>query len=55
MARRPCRLVNLALGKEDSIAVGWFQIIKPEILNVKIGEFPVTSFTSITRLLERAA
>ena len=28
---------------------------KPEILNFKIRKFPVTSFTSITGLLERAA
>ena len=51
----PCRLVNLAFGKEDSIAVDRFQSTKPEILKLEIGMFPVTSFTSITGLLERAA
>ena len=48
-------MVNLALEKEDSIAVDWFQSIKHEILKFTIGKFPVTSFTSITGLLERAA
>ena len=48
-------MVNLALEKEDSIAVDWFQSIKHEILKFKTGKFPVTSFTSITGLLERAA
>ena len=47
-------MVNLALEKEDSIAVD-FQSIKHEILKFKTGKFPVTSFTSITGLLERAA
>jgi hypothetical protein len=51
----PCRLVNVAFGKEDSIAVDRFQGSKPEILKSKTGKFPVTSFTSITGLLERAA
>ena len=51
----PCRLVNFAFGKENSIAVDRFQSRKPEILKSKTGTFPVTSFTSITGLLERAA
>jgi len=29
--------------------------LEPEILKLEIGMFPVTSFTSITGLLERAA
>ena len=33
----------------------WFQSTNPEILKLKIGMFSVTSFTSITGLLERAA
>jgi len=33
----------------------WFQSTTPEILKFKIEMFPVTSFTSITGLLERAA
>jgi hypothetical protein len=45
-----CRSVNFAFEKEDSI-----QSTKPEILKLEIGMFPVTSFTSITGLLERAA
>jgi hypothetical protein len=49
------QVVNLACGKEDRIAVHWLQSTAPEILKVKIGEFSVTSFTSITGLLERAA
>jgi hypothetical protein len=49
----PWRLVNFAFGKED--AVDRFQSTKPEILQSKTGKFPVTSFTSITGLLERAA
>jgi hypothetical protein len=49
------QVVNLACGKEDRMAVHWLQSTAPEILKVKIGEFSVTSFTSITRLLERAA
>jgi hypothetical protein len=51
----PCGLVNFAFGKEDSIAVDRCQSTKPEILKSKTGKFPVTSFTSITGLLERAA
>jgi hypothetical protein len=51
----PRRLVNVAFGKEDSIAVHRFQSTKPEILKSKTEKFPVTSFTSITGLLERAA
>jgi hypothetical protein len=35
----PCRLVNFALGKEDSIAVDWFQSTKPEIWSSKVGCF----------------
>ena len=31
------------------MAVHWLQSTAPEILKVKIGEFSVTSFTSITR------
>jgi hypothetical protein len=34
--------------------VDWFQSTKPEILKFKIRKFLVTSFTSITGLLERA-
>jgi hypothetical protein len=47
--------VNFAFGKKNSIAVDRFQSRKPEILKSKTGTFPVTSFTSITGLLERAA
>jgi hypothetical protein len=31
----PCRLVNFAFGKEDSIAVDRFQSTKPEIFEVQ--------------------
>jgi hypothetical protein len=48
-------LVNVVRGKENSIAVDWFQSTEPEILKFKTGAFPVTSFTSITGLLEKAA
>jgi hypothetical protein len=48
-------LLNFAFGKENSIAADRFQSRKPEILKSKTGTFPVTSLTSITGLLERAA
>jgi hypothetical protein len=48
-------LVSLAWKREDCVAVDWFQRTKPEILKLRIAEFPVTSFTSITGLLEKAA
>jgi hypothetical protein len=35
--------------------VDWLQSTKLKILKAKIAKFPLTSFTSLTGLLERAA
>jgi hypothetical protein len=50
----PCRLVNFAFGKEDSIAVDRFQSTKPEIFEVQNWEVSRYLVYLNNRLLETA-
>jgi hypothetical protein len=51
----PCRLVTFAFGKGGLYRRGLVSKHEAGDLEFKIGMFRVTSFTSITGLLERAA